>query len=206
VVELAADHRRDLRHFLGHGQAVEAGHEGILQRRGDHQRRQRPRELVPALPLGEEAGLEPRLGQLLHEQRHAVSPGQDLLQHLGRQGATPGHLVDHRAALPPREPAERERGDVPVPGPGRGELRAEGDHGQHRQALRPLDHAADQLERGWVRPVHVLVERQHRLAGGQPGELLQQRPEGTLLLLLRAQLRRGVAVTARDAEQVGEQG
>jgi hypothetical protein len=119
---LAADAGRDLGDLLDRGQAVEPGRERVLQGRGNRQRRQRSRELVAVALVREQAGLEHGLGQLLDEQRYPVRAGQDLLQHLGRERLAAGHPPDHRPALPSAEPAERERGDVPVPGPGRDEL------------------------------------------------------------------------------------
>jgi hypothetical protein len=204
AAELPPDHRRDLGHLLDRRQPVQPGHERVLERRGDRQRRQRAGQLVPVADVPEQARLQHRLGQLLDEQRHPVRPGQDLVEHLRRQRLAPGQPLDHRPALPPAEPAERERGDVPVARPGRGEAGPRRDDGEHGQALHALGHQAQDLERARVGPVDVLVERQHGPARGQARQLVEQDLEGALLALLRAEIQRRVAARGRDAEQVGE--
>ena len=76
--ELAADRGADLRHLLDGGEAVEARHQRIVQRRRDRERRQGAGELIAVAGVREQAGFEHRLGQLLDEQRHAVGLGYDL--------------------------------------------------------------------------------------------------------------------------------
>jgi hypothetical protein len=187
AAELAPDHRGGLRHVLHRRQPVEAGHQRVLEGRRDRERRQRARQRVAVALVAQEAGLEHRPRQLLDEQWHAVGPGQDLRQHLGRQRLA-GHPADHRAALLATQPAKREQGRVPVPGPRRREPGPGRDQRQHRQQLHPLGHAADQLKGRRVGPVDVLVEGQHRALGRQPGELVEQDLEGALLPLLRAEV------------------
>ena len=53
--ELAADHRGGLSDLLDRGEAVEARHQGIVQRRRDRERRQRAGELVAVAGVGEQA-------------------------------------------------------------------------------------------------------------------------------------------------------
>ena len=50
---------------------------------------------------------------------------------------------------------------------------------------------AQQLERGRIDPVHVLVQREHRLPRRQPRELLDQRLQRPPLLHLRRQVSAG---------------
>jgi hypothetical protein len=52
---------------------------------------------------------------------------------------------------------------VRLPRPGRLELRPEGDQRQDGQPLNTLDHEAQKLDGRGVNPMHVLVQRQHRL-------------------------------------------
>src|SRR5918994_5532050 len=56
VRELAPDTSRDLSDFLDRSQPVQAGHERVLERRRDRQRRQRTCQLVAAGPVLDEAG------------------------------------------------------------------------------------------------------------------------------------------------------
>ena len=95
--ELAADHGGDLGHLLDRREAVEAGHQRVVQGRRDRERRQRAGQLVAVAGVGEQAGFEHRLGQLLDEQRHAVGARHDLLEDLGRQRLAAGDALDQIA-------------------------------------------------------------------------------------------------------------
>ena len=53
--------------------------------------------------------------------------------------------------------------------------------------------------------MQVLVDLKHRAGAGEPRQLLDQDLERALLLPLRAEVRRRVALAARDAEQRREQ-
>ena len=92
-----------------------------------------------------------------------------------------------------------------VAGPRRLELRPEGDHQQHGQALQALHREVEQLERGRVDPVRVLEDHQDGPARGEALELPQQSLEGPRLPLLRVELERRVALLRRDREEVGEE-
>ena len=173
--ELAADHGADLRHLLDRGEAVEARHQRVVQGRRDRERRQRAGQLVAVAGIREQARFQHRLGQLLDEQRHAVGARHDLLDDLGRQRLVARDPCDQIRPLAPAQTAHGQRGDVRLAGPGRLELRPEGDQHQDGQPLDALDHEAQELERRRVDPVHVLVERQHRLLRRQARELVDQR-------------------------------
>ena len=206
VAELAPDHRPDLGHLPDRRQPVEPGHQRVVQRRRDRQRRQRPGQGVAVALLLEQPGLEHGLGQLLDEQRHPVRLGHDLLQHLGRQRLAARHPLGHGRDLALVQPVEREQADVGEADPGRPELGPEGDQHEHPRARDAVDDQVEQLERGRVAPVHVLVQRQHRLPRREPLELREQRREGPLLAPLRAQRQRRVAAAGRDRQQVRQQG
>jgi hypothetical protein len=85
------------------------------------------------------------------------------------------------------------------------ELRPEGDQQHHRQALDALDRQPQQLLRGRIAPVHVLIGQQYRLCGGQALELIDQCFQRQLLLALRRHLERWVAAFCRQAEQRSDQ-
>ena len=70
-----------------------------------------------------------------------------------------------------------------------------------RQALHPLDQQIERLEGRGIDPVHVLVDREHRLLGRQALDLVDQDLEGALLLALRAQRQGRVALAGLDPEQ-----
>ena len=89
-----------------------------------------------------------------------------------------------------------QRGDVRLPGPGRLELRPEGDQHQYRQLPYALDHQAQELERRRIDPVHVLVQRQYRLLRRQACELVDQSLQGP-------PLRTSGSVSAPDSAPVG---
>jgi hypothetical protein len=86
---------------------------------------------------------------------------------------------------------------VRLAGPGRLELRTEGDQEQDRQPGHALDREVEQLARARVDPVNVLEDHQHGLATCQARETVQERLEGPLPLALRRERRRGVAIAER---------
>ena len=96
---------------------------------------------------------------------------------------------------------ERKLHDVGMAGPGRVELGPKGDQHQHGQTLHPLDQLIERLEGRGIDPVHVLVDRKHRLLGRQALDLVDQCLEGALLLVLRGQRQCRVALPGLDPEQ-----
>ena len=90
VRELAADDRPDLGDLLDRREAVEAGHQRVVKRRRDRERRQWAGQLVAVAGVREQARFQHRLGQLLDEQRHAVGARHDLVQHLAGQRLAAG--------------------------------------------------------------------------------------------------------------------
>ena len=113
MAELAADHGGRLGHLLDRGEPVETGHQRSLAGSPGWPRAgAAPVELVAVAGIGEQAGLEHRLGQLLDEQRHAVGARDDLLEHLGRQRLVARDPFDHCSTLAPAEAIERQGRDV----------------------------------------------------------------------------------------------
>ena len=105
-------------------------------------------------------------------------------------------------ALPCRaQTIERQLGDVGAAGPGRIELGPKRDQHQDGQTLDVLDHDIEQLERGRVDPVHVLVDREHRLTGRQPLELVRQHAQRPLLLQLWCEVERRIACADRKSQE-----
>ena len=174
-----------------------------MERVGDGQGRQRPRQGVTVALVPEQPRLEHRLGQLLDEQRHPVRLRHDTVQEFRRERLAPGDPPDHRRRLAPPESAERDR--VRPARPGRDELRPEGDHDQHGQVLHPVDRQPEQLQGGRVGPVRVLQHGQDQPLRGQARELVDQGLERQPLAPLRRQGERRVASLGRDRQQVGQQ-
>ena len=116
-----------------------------------------------------------------------------------------GHRLDQRLPVAAGQARQRQLHDVGMAGPGRAELGPEGDQHQDRQALHPLDQQIERLEARRVDPVHVLIEDKHRLPGRQALDLVDQDLEGALLLALRAERRRRVALAGLEPEQRGDQ-
>jgi hypothetical protein len=115
--------------------------------------------------IQEQARFQHRLGQLLDEQRHAVGARHNLLDDRRRQRLVAAHPGNQIRPQTPAQTAQGQRGHVRLAGPGRLELRPEGDQRQHPQLRDALDHEAQELERRRIDPVHVLVQSQHRLLG-----------------------------------------
>ena len=160
--ELAADHGADLSDFAHAAEAIETGHEGVVQGRRDRERRQQAGELEMVARGDEQTRLQHHLGQLLDEQRHAVGARDDLLEDLGRQSPGAGDPRDHGQDLAPAQPGERQRGDV-APSPGRRETGSKGDEQQDRQPLDALDREIQKLAGARVDPLGVLEDDQERL-------------------------------------------
>jgi hypothetical protein len=72
------------------------------------------------------------------------------------------------------EPIEHESRDVGVASPCRLKLWTIGDCQQHRESPHPVHREIQQLARGWVDPVSVLKNRQHRSAPRLGFELSEQ--------------------------------
>ena len=107
VAELPADGRADLGDLLHRRQPVEPRHQAVAQRRWDRQRRQRPVQDIAVRLLLQEAGLQHGLGQLLHEQRHAVRLVDDLVEDLGGQPLASCDLLGQGGALAPAQAVQR---------------------------------------------------------------------------------------------------
>ena len=133
----------------------------VVQRRWDRERRQRAGQLVAvarrprAAPIRAPSWSAPRRTAARRRSWPTIC-----VDDLGGQRLAAGDPVDHRGALAPAEPGQGERVTCGCAGPGRRELGPEGDQQQHRQALRCARPASvEQLLRGRVDPVHVLVDR-----------------------------------------------
>ena len=205
VAEHAPERRGQLGDLLHRRELVEARHQRIVQRGRDRQRRQRAGQHVAVARIDQQVRLQDRLGQLLDEQRHAVGPGDDLLDHLERQRLAAGDALDHGGRLTMAQPAERERADVRIAAPGRREVGPKDHHQQDRQALDPIDDLLEQLDRGGVDPMRVLEDHQHRIAAGEPGQLIEQGGEHLGAVLLRREVERRIAALGRDRQERRQQ-
>ncbi len=70
--------------------------------------------------------------------------------------------------------------------------------------LDALDHQVQQFERGGVDPVHILIQRQHRLVFRQARQLVQQGLKGFFLLLPGRQIQGWIARSRWDPEQINK--
>ena len=205
VAEHAAERRGQMRDVLDAGEAIEARHQRVVQGFGNRQQRQRTGQTEPVSRGLESAQLEHRLGELLDIEGHAVGPGDDMVEDLGRQLPAAGHLLDQRRRLAVAEMGEGERGDVRKTRPGRHETGPVGDQQQDRHALNAIDHQMEQLARRGVDPVCVL-EQDQQGARGEALQLLEQSLEGQRLLAFGRDVERWIALASRDREQRRQQG
>jgi Recombinase/Resolvase, N terminal domain len=148
--ELAADHRADLGDLLDRSQTVEASRQRIVQRGRNRQRRQWPGNLVPVGAASKKAGIQHCLSQLLDEERHAVGPLDDLLQHLVRQSHTRAYAVDDCRHLMASQPAQAEGCHMRITVPGRPPLRTVGHDQERAHAVKPLNKLLKQLLGGRI--------------------------------------------------------
>src|SRR5262249_29499443 len=96
------------------------------------------------------------------------------------------------------ETIERERRNVPVAWPGRGELRPRGCHQQDALIPDLLNGQGQQFQRCRIDPVEILVKHQDRLTYRQALQLIEQCGESALLPPLRRHLRQLVPVSSGD--------
>ncbi len=156
------------------------------------------------MPFGQEVGFENRLGQLLQEQRHAVGLDDDLLDDLLGKLAS-RHALDQRRAQLPAQPAQHQGRDMRMGVPARLEFGARGDDDQDCPVLCPIDQEIDHLTGRRVDPVQILECDHQRLLARKAEEMIDQRRDGRILLLLRRQLQWRIAVTGRNGQQRGKQ-
>ena len=170
------DGRSDLGHMARAVDAVEPGHQRVVER-CRHRRR---------LTAGSaRRALRDRAGDLLDEQRNAVRPVDDPLDDLRRQAGC--HLRDDCSGFRRRQWPQRELGRVRQADPGRPALGPEGRHHEDPEACHRSKGQLEQFARGRVDPVGVLEHQEHWRMAGEPGELGQQRPEQAALALSRRQ-------------------
>ena len=198
VGELAADGGADLRDPLERAHAVEPRHQRVRQGRRDRELPPRARQHVAPVPFGQQVGFEHRLGELFQKQRHAVGLDDDLLDDfLGQLPAR--DALDQRRAQLPAQAVQHQRRDVRMRVPARLEFGASGDDDEDRPVLHPVDQEVDHLTRGRVDPVQILERDHQRHFARKAEEVIDQRRDGRILLLLRRQLERRIAVAGRES-------
>ena len=84
--------------FRSH-QAIEAGHEGILQSGRDCHGGDRPRENILPLVHGENRGFQHRLGHFFHKQRDAIAFLHEVLHDLSRERVAPAAMVYRNSTI-----------------------------------------------------------------------------------------------------------
>ncbi|MGY3123840.1 hypothetical protein ACVWXQ_007777 [Bradyrhizobium sp. S3.14.4] len=184
VGELATDGGADLRDALERSHPVQPRHQRVGEGRRDRELPPWARQHVAPVPLGQEVGFENGLGQLFQEQRHAVGLDDDLLDHLlGKLAAR--DALDQRRAQLPAQAVQHQRGDVRMRVPARLEFGARGDDDKDRLVLHPGDEEVDHLAGGRVDPVQILKRDHQRHVARKAEEMIDQRGDGRILLLLR---------------------
>ena len=205
VRELAAEDRAELGHLARGAEAIESGHERVLQCGRNRQRREGPGQHVAVRFLAQQPRFQDHLEQLFDEERHPVGLGDHLPQHLGRKALALRQVSRHLLHVRLGEPAQRDVAQRRAGWPARRELEPRGQQRQHSRGRRLRDHEIEQFQRRRIGPVEVFPHREHwpllRL-GQQPGH---QRFLRLLLLLRRRQAPRGGLVGDRQRQQRGEE-
>ena len=201
IRELAPDRGTDLGDLPHRGQAVEARHQRVMERRGDGERGQRSIEPIAIGVLNEDAGFQHRLGQFLDEQWVAIRLDHDLFCHFGGQRAAARHPRDHAFDVRAVETAQRQGADIEQTNPRRLELRPEGEQRQYWELANPLDSEVEQFEGGGIGPVYVLKKEQRRLLPRETLDLVEQCRQCLAALLRGAKRERRVSFAERDREQ-----
>ncbi len=204
IGEFPSDRRPDLRDLLDRSETIQAGHQRVLQRRGNRQWGKRAVEDIGLVLLVQQAGLQHVLGQFLDEQRHAVGLANDLFQDLRRERLAAGDAIDHREHVPAVEAAHGKRRHMRLADPGRGELRPKGDDQHCAKVRHSVDQSAENIERRGIDPVRVLQHHEDRRLLRQSHEYGEQRCNRPLLLLARRHFDCGISLRGRDRQQSGE--
>jgi hypothetical protein len=154
----------------------------------------------------EQARLQHHLGQLLDKQRHPIGLGDDLLDHLGRQGLAVCHMADHLRGLATRQARQCDLGEVRAPRPGRAEVGPKGPQRQEAGGGALVDQEGEEFQRGRINPVQVFHDKEHRLLGGDAQQDRQEGVQGHLLLLFRRHSQGGIVSSQREREESGQEG
>ena len=150
-------------------------------------------------------GFEDGLGQLLHEQRHAVGLAEDLFEEVRGQSLAAGKARHHGAALRPRELAERERGDVAMVRPVRLKLRPMGEDNEERNVPRSMNHQVHRFQGGGIGPVDILEEDHRRLFARGGLHRVRERAQRLVLEFLRGHRNGPVTRLAGNGEHRGDE-
>src|SRR2546426_143250 len=84
VGKLPTDGRSQLRHCLRRIQPIQSRDQRVVQCNRNGQCWQWSGQLIPIIGFADEPRLQNHLGQFFYKQRHAISPGEQLLTHLSR--------------------------------------------------------------------------------------------------------------------------
>ena len=200
VAELAPDDRADLRDLLDRCHAFQPRRQRVAQRLRDRHAGGGARvDVAIAFDL-QVPRLDDHLREFLHEERHAIGPGDDLRGELRRQRFAAGELRQKRAALLRCQLGEAQRRHALVLGPARLKLGAVGEHDQQRDAAELGDEQTERIERGGVGPVRVLEQHQTRLRARRRLHDIHQHADRFLLREPRRHGERTVAFLARHRQ------
>ena len=144
------------------------------------------------------------LGQLLDEQRNAVSLGDDRGDRVRRQAVRRRDTGDQLRAFLAAEPAERQQRRMRPRQPRRHEIGPRRHHRQQPRLSDAVDQPRHHLERGGVDPVRVLQHDQHRIAVADAREHLDDQGQGRGLALRRCQRRRRCAAIGIDSSSASK--
>jgi hypothetical protein len=101
---------------------------------------------------------------------------------------------------------QRHLGEVRAPGPGRAEVRPKGEQRQDAGSGALIDQEAEKFQRGWIYPVQVFHDKEHRLLGRNAQQDRQEGVQGLLLLLLGRRRQGRIVRWQRQGEQGGKEG
>ena len=176
-----------------------------MHRDRDQVRRQRSDELIAVLELAQHAGLEHRAGDGLDKKRNAAGPRHDLLEDFIGERPAAGHAGDERPGRSFGQRGDRDLAVVRRGRPGDGPFRAGGAHQQQRRGVLPGNQHLQQVQRGWIGPVQVFDQHQHRRPVGAVQEQLGEDLERALAAPDRRQVARRIMPVERNRQQGSEE-
>ena len=160
--EFPTDDRADLRHPLGRAQSVETRHQRSVQACRDPHGRARHRPNGSSR-LAVTLRLQNRLCHLFDKEGNSVGPFDNTLADSCRDAIAPSDAVDHGFHVALGQPIKREmqsheivRSMAPRTPAGRS-LK------QYTKCPDPVYHPVEDLLGGWIRPVRILEDHQHRI-------------------------------------------
>ena len=159
-----------------------------------------------AAGLGLLGQFDQRARQLLDKEGHAVGSSRDLAADRGRQIVAARDGRSDRLDGGPSQAIECEARDTRMGGQDWLAVGPARQQDQNTSVFDLIEQETDELERGWIDPMHIFNDHEHRFALGERQQLFAKGGERAVALHLRRQIERTVAILVGHAEKTRDEG